>query len=833
MKKDFTKIRIQILPTVGFVLTALLFMFSSAQAVYAQTQPPATPSGASTGVSTALSTVGSATAGLANAAGVLVGATNPALGAVISTAPQVAPAAASKAASAAGDVLAGAVAALAFLMLELAAFLLGIVGALFNWVVVITVFQFGAYFGNTAGLLTAWGILRDIGNILLLFGFIFMGILMILDLHTIDTRKAIPQLIIVAVLINFSLFAAEAVIDVSNVLSSAIYNQSGMSSVTPTQSANQGIVASVMNGVGLSGIFTSTDLKATIGHITSGPVHAMLVYIGLALFVTVTMVVLLAAAIMLIIRGVVLTFVMVLAPLGFAAMVIPPLASQGKKWRDLLISQSFFAPIYLLLVLVSLKIMQAISAGASTTSLLTALDSPSAANSTIFIVFALVIGFMIASLMVAKQMGAIGADFATNVARKTVSGTMLAPARTLGAPLYRNTVGRGAAALQDLQTNPGLVGKLARMANVASGGGLQSTLKKVKESEFLGQQSFQARKDLVKHTEHDDHTAHLKQQVRDGLKLGGEAGDSMVEKAIQSMGQEDYEKELENAKGAARAKLSKLASADRAQKTMDSKDFHGKSEFMRDRYGGQDSEGKDGIMEAARKFKADQSKENFKALKDAAANLADVETDMLAKDLPEVFETLAKAVNINGDPGESIWTKDQRDHIVKSKIPSLSQKKTVRSTSRNKLLEKAIAAVDVPTAQKIYAKMDGKSAGEIGEDIIFDTANDGTKTFKNAAAQVFVDGFHNTERMKGIMSKDQWSEEARTAVVRHWDGKRQTNPDEFAKVKKHLNGSAGSYWGTLSDAPRAAQAPQPNNPPPQQPRQRQPFRPGIHADGNR
>ncbi len=65
-------------------------------------------------------------------------------------------------------------------------------------------------------MLIAWGILRDIGNIVILFGFILMGVMMILDLESFNVRKALPRLLIFAVLLNFSLFASEAVVDVAN-----------------------------------------------------------------------------------------------------------------------------------------------------------------------------------------------------------------------------------------------------------------------------------------------------------------------------------------------------------------------------------------------------------------------------------------------------------------------------------------------------------------------------------------------------------------------------------------------------------------------------------------
>ncbi len=127
--------------------------------------------------------------------------------------------------------LIGLLAQIAYWMLTVVGWLLGLVGMIFNWTVVITVFQYGAYFANSQGMLVAWGILRDIGNIIILFGFLFIGIMMILDLHSFDARHSLPRLIIFAVLLNFSLFAGEAIVDIANVLSSQIYIQAGQSTL--------------------------------------------------------------------------------------------------------------------------------------------------------------------------------------------------------------------------------------------------------------------------------------------------------------------------------------------------------------------------------------------------------------------------------------------------------------------------------------------------------------------------------------------------------------------------------------------------------------------------
>ena len=326
----------------------------------------------------------------------------------------------------------------AWVILKLASYLLAAAGTLLNWVMLKAVFQFSTLIGASPGLLIAWSILRDIANMLLLFGFIFIGIAMILDLHSYPAKKALPRLIIFAILMNFSLFIAGAVIDTSNGLSSVLYSQANTDPCATgtaldegplTQeecSVNYGIAGHIMQATGLTSIYKA-------GGVNLQPVPT----IGLALFALVGAFVFFAAAIMLIIRAVVLAFLMVLAPIGFAALAVPPLEKHGKDWWNRLIHQSFFAPIFLLLVFVSLKITDGFADAAAKGSLAAAITHPEASVMGVIMVFALVIGFLIFSLVAAKKFGAMGADFAIKTAGGLSYGTLgVLGRRTAGRASY-------------------------------------------------------------------------------------------------------------------------------------------------------------------------------------------------------------------------------------------------------------------------------------------------------------------------------------------------------------------------------------------------------------
>lgn len=338
--------------------------------------------------------------------------------------------------------------ALGLVMLGVFTYFLAIAGILFNLVVVKLVFGFASVIGNSEGLLLAWGMLRDIGNMALLFGFIFIGVATILDISKYTYRKALPMLIIVAIAMNFSLFVAEAVIDTSNAFAAVMYDQVSAGSCPQLQETlkaqadggnirdncllNYGIGGSLMQATGLSTML-SLDGEKSIGN------GSITVYLGLSLFALIGAFVLLAAAIMLAIRAIVLTIVMITAPLGFAAMAIPPLQNQARKWWDTLLKQSFFAPILILLLLVSLKVTEGFTAQSGGLTLAGALSQPNASSMGIILVFTLVIGFLIASLIAAKNFGAVGANFATQTAAKVVMGS--------SGWIGRNTAGRASGAI--------------------------------------------------------------------------------------------------------------------------------------------------------------------------------------------------------------------------------------------------------------------------------------------------------------------------------------------------------------------------------------------------
>jgi len=610
--------------------------------------------------------------------------------------------------------------AIAIFILGFANLLLGIAGSLFNLAMVKTVFQFSIFLGNSPGLLLAWSILRDVGNILLLFGFIFIGIAMILDLHSYPAKKTLPQLLIFAILMNFSLFAAEAVIDTTNGLSSVLYSQAnsdpcgtlfdggGARESGSFEEAredleadcivNTGIAGHIMQSTGLGSIFDADDNGVQIG---------AAVMIGLALFATIGATVLFAGAIMLIVRAVMLMFLMISAPLGFAALAIPPLQEYGKKWWTMLLHQSFFAPIFLLLIFASLKISDTFAQSSGTSgSLAGALSQPNASVMQIFLVFFLICGMLIASLLFAKKVstkaGFLGVDFAVRNATKFafggvnlgMSGTgRLGRMAALKSPLGKSPavraftrmtlkpMQRGALDMRKLPGMGAVLGKVGAGEAAAPGGDTY---------DYAAEKVRKFRKEM-KESSKEDETVVAINDLRHQLAAGNLSPES--ERLLASLSADE------------------IASNTSLQNSIDNLAAH----LSPDQFEGMMKSDKLG---SSTKDKLSNARFNnaVSAINGGYANrttirdLSSKDLEMLAKYNPGAFNNLLNQF----DPatGDSMLSNDQNEALAKSSALTNTQRASVRAQSKVGRVEAAVTAGN-PVAGTYAATMSAKAKAKL------------------------------------------------------------------------------------------------------------------------
>ena len=228
----------------------------------------------------------------------------------------------------------------AILVLQLANLILWIAGTVLNAIVQFTIVDMSLNISRVGGIDTAWRAIRDIANMGFIFILLYAAIKTILGMGS-ETKKLVVSVIVVAILINFSLFFTKLVIDASNVLAVFFYDVLAPGALAD---ADTGLSDMMMRPLGL------TSLQNTIGFggLLDGKKMIIIGVMG-SIFVIIAAFVFFAIAIMFVIRFVVLIFVLILSPIAFMAFVLPALKPYGDKWKDALIGQAFFAPIYFML----------------------------------------------------------------------------------------------------------------------------------------------------------------------------------------------------------------------------------------------------------------------------------------------------------------------------------------------------------------------------------------------------------------------------------------------------------------------------------------------------
>ena len=281
-----------------------------------------------------------------------------------------------------------------------------------------------------------WEAVRDLMNLALIFGLIYIGFRFILDSDDSSAKRNLVMLIIAALLVNFSLFFTKTVIDISHVAANSFEN-----SIQTTGGDRASLSASFVDELNFSAVLARPDVaegqELNVGSIWGLIFMAILVLL-VAAFVFA------AIAVLITVRFIVLIFLMIFSPIMVLGMIFPNMQSLSRQWMSMFLKQTFMAPAIFLMLYTSLVIIKAMAEQVGRGGF-TAFDQTSATQLVGAIPFYIMgMGFLIGSLIVAQKMGAYGATGTLAVGnrlRKWGQGVA-----------YRNTAGRalhGAARAHD------------------------------------------------------------------------------------------------------------------------------------------------------------------------------------------------------------------------------------------------------------------------------------------------------------------------------------------------------------------------------------------------
>ncbi len=221
----------------------------------------------------------------------------------------------------------------------------------------------------------AWVVVRDLSNIFFILILLYVAIKTVLNMGGHETKSMITSVIIMAVLINFSLFFTKIVIDSSNILALIFYNRlevtyekDGKPITRPYDGvgAEKDIAGSMYKAFDATNLLTQDflDQLSTQQIKKPGPggtVQAETVK-GLPFIPTLVMIIvsggimivaayaLFTSGIFFIGRIIELWLLMIFSPFAFMSFAVPKLAHTEygwDKWGEKLLSTAFMAPIFM------------------------------------------------------------------------------------------------------------------------------------------------------------------------------------------------------------------------------------------------------------------------------------------------------------------------------------------------------------------------------------------------------------------------------------------------------------------------------------------------------
>lgn len=297
---------------------------------------------------------------------------------------------------------------------------------------------------NLESVNVGWTIVRDFSNMFFIFALLYISILTIIGSAGSNAKRWVTHLIIAALLINFSLFITQVVIDSGNILAKGFWNK--ITTVQAGQTVSS-VSTKFIQGFRVQTTWDTTNNKMAPNAPKPQPpniTQRILIYLGGAAVMFVAGYVFLAGAIMMIIRTVTLLIVMIVSPFAFLGFALPN--GKGKwagEWLSKLVGATFVAPalvimLYIDSVIISSTDMSVLGGGTNANFALGLTNSSD--NFAIFYQFLVLIILLLASLTVAHKVGNGVGDKAGGWA-KTAIGTGGGMA-IAGAAMYgRQTLG--------------------------------------------------------------------------------------------------------------------------------------------------------------------------------------------------------------------------------------------------------------------------------------------------------------------------------------------------------------------------------------------------------
>lgn len=320
----------------------------------------------------------------------------------------------------------------------------------FLWIISVVIGLFLSFFGHLLDYILAvsrfstnewviagWTFTRDALNFLFIAALLIIAFGTIAGFETYGMKNLLPRLIFMALLVNFSLAIGGAFVDFSRILMVGLIGGNGQQQGSEL-SQRLAQAAAVERYLTLQPdqlvppqLVERGGIRRWVDTLVVLPVARVVGAFAATFMLFVVMLAIGATALLMLVRVVLLYMLLMLAPVGFVLSILPKTAEYARMWWDAFLRYVIFGPVVVFFLVIATRIA-AIGRGGPGRTLTDQLFLPGTAPEgiirTVFMegVFGalfstllqsfFVVAFIVVGLLVAKQLGVIGAGVATSAA---------------------------------------------------------------------------------------------------------------------------------------------------------------------------------------------------------------------------------------------------------------------------------------------------------------------------------------------------------------------------------------------------------------------------------
>lgn len=283
---------------------------------------------------------------------------------------------------------------------------------------------------------TGWSIILSFTNLGFVLAIIVMAFATILRQESYGMKQILWKLIVAALLVNFSLVICGAFISVSDILTnyflSKITSDNGAVGTTTNVATAIGNFFKIQMLAKVQDTFDATSVKSAATSLANTAGAAGIVVIVGGVFVNIfsllIFITILAMVVMLLIRYVYLGIILIFSPIVWLLWILPSTATYWHQWWKEFLRWTFFPPIVLFFLYLSLTTMNGLTADKEGTGMTGGTSAKNVVDARLTFgidvigEMAIAIALAMAGLFVANKMSITGADMAMGHATNIVKG---------------------------------------------------------------------------------------------------------------------------------------------------------------------------------------------------------------------------------------------------------------------------------------------------------------------------------------------------------------------------------------------------------------------------